>query len=72
MMEVSASFLDFLSPSGHYCSSEAEFALEGTRIEKALWVSHSEPQCVSSCRSLASVALIVCEERSLKALEGPW
>lgn len=51
MMEVSASFLDFFSPSGHHCSSEAEFALEGTRIEKALWVSHSEPQCMSSCWS---------------------
>lgn len=42
---------DFFSPSGHHCSSEAEFALGGTRIEKALWVSHSEPQCVRSCRS---------------------
>lgn len=36
MMEVSTSFLYSSSPSGHHCSSEAEFALEGTRIEKAL------------------------------------
>ena len=37
MMEVRASFLYSFSPSGRHCSSEAEFALAGTRIEKALW-----------------------------------
>lgn len=62
MMEVSTSFLYSSSSSGHHCSSEAEFALEGTRIEKALWLSHSELQCMSSCWSQASVALIVCKE----------
>ena len=61
-MEGSPSFLLCFSPCGHHCSSKDEFALEGTRIERVLWVGHTEPRCVSPCRSLAGIALTVCRE----------
>lgn len=51
VMEGSPSFLRCFSPCGHHCSSKDEFALEGTRIERVLWVSHAEPRCVSPCPS---------------------
>lgn len=34
MTAVSTSFLYSFSPSGHHCSSEAEFALEGPELRR--------------------------------------